>query len=297
MIDLLSTHDDYEMELVRLLEKPENPNPTRNRTQRTWGFGAVANVVVHLFGNGPPQSTSNSAHRPDLRNKNIKLPRIDDAMFLAELCVLRDDRPAYAPIADEIIREATESLGVKLKRVSKDIVPRVEREIGRLLHEVSSSFKEQRLHAEETSRLALRDLIRRHLDEEPGHPTDLYVFLLFGLSSIALTPRRTRVVIRKVIVDNNGFSSEQTQLFPWVPMKYDLSHLAMYRVDGDRVAPLHAGIKYRFNLLELTQADTQNIDLDHVPQPIIRRSSVPSFVLPPTGAIRYDFITLLLLPP
>jgi len=177
MIDLLTTHDDYEMELVRLLEILENPNPTRNRTQRAWGFGAVANVVVHPFGNGSSQSTSNSAHRPDLRNRNIKLPRsIDDAKFLAELCVLRDHRPAYAPIADEIIREATESLGVKLKKVSKDIVPRAEREIGRLLHEVSSSFEEQRRHMEKTSRLALRDLIRRNLDEEPGHPTDLYVF-------------------------------------------------------------------------------------------------------------------------
>ena len=80
-------------------------------------------------------------------------------------------------------------------------------------------------------------------------------------------------------------------------MKYDLSHLAMYRVDGDRVTPLHSGIRYRFNLLELTQTDTQNIDPEHVPQPIIRRSAVPSFVLPPTCVIRYDFITLLFLPP
>ena len=71
----------------------------------------------------------------------------------------------------------------------------------------------------------------------------------------------------------------------------------MYRVDSDLVAPVQAGIRYKFNLLELTQADTQNIDPDHVPQPIIRRSMAPSFVLPPTCVIRYDFITFLLLIP
>ena len=71
----------------------------------------------------------------------------------------------------------------------------------------------------------------------------------------------------------------------------------MYRVDGDVVAPLHAGIRYSFRLLELTQADAQNIDPDHIPQPIIRRSSVPSFVLPPTCVIRYDFLTTPLLLP
>ena len=80
-------------------------------------------------------------------------------------------------------------------------------------------------------------------------------------------------------------------------MKYDRLYLAMYRVDGDLVAPVQAGIRYRFNLLELTQADTQNIDPDHIPQPIIRRSMAPSFVLPPTCVIRYDFITFLLLLP
>ena len=208
MIDLLSTHDDYETELVRLLERPENPYSTRSRTQRTWGLGAVGNAASWLLGIGLSQSTSNKSRRPDLQYKDRKLPRIDDATFLTELCVLRDERPAYAQIAEEIIREATESLGVKLKRVSKDIAPRAEREMGRRLQEISSLFTEQRLHAEETSRLELRDLVRRDLDEEPRHPDDLYDDDSSQLSSIALTPRRTRLVIRKVIVDNSSFSSE-----------------------------------------------------------------------------------------
>jgi len=72
-------------------------------------------------------------------------------------------------------------------------------------------------------------------------------------------------------------------------MMYNTPHPAMYRVDGDTVATLHAGIRYRIHLLELTQADTQTIDPDHIPQPIIRRSVAPSFALPPTRVIRYGF--------
>ena len=70
-------------------------------------------------------------------------------------------------------------------------------------------------------------------------------------------------------------------------MKYDTPHPAMYRVDGDIV-------RYRIHLLELTQADTQIIDPDHIPQPIIRRSVAPSFVLPPTRVIRYGFLVIFL---
>ena len=173
MIDLLSTHDDYEKELLRLLEQPENPIPTRNSAQRPWYSEVLA--LTRVWRTGPSQSTSNHALRPESRYKNLKVPHVDDATFLTELCLLRDERPAYAQIAEEIIREATESLGVKLKSVSKDIASRAEREIGRLLQEVSSSFAEQRRDAETTAKLALMDSIRRDLDEEPEHPTNSYV--------------------------------------------------------------------------------------------------------------------------
>lgn len=177
MIDLLNTHDDYEKEIARLLEKPENPYPTRNRTQRAWNLSAVSSAVSSAVGwFFRSQSTFSNAHRPVLSYKDLELPRIDDATFLTELCVLRGESPAYAQIAGEIIREATESLGVILKRLSKDLVPRVEREMGRLLQEISSSFTKQRLDTEKTSRLELMDLIRRNLDEEPAPPTDLYVY-------------------------------------------------------------------------------------------------------------------------
>jgi hypothetical protein len=161
MIDLLSTHGDYEKELVPLLEKPRN-------TQIS--FGAIG----RLFSS--PQSTSNQADRPEIQYMNLKPLHIDDAEFLADICLLRDQHSAYEQIAEEIIQEATESLGAKLKRLSQDIAYRAEWEIGRLLQEVSYSFAEQRLHAEKMANLELVDLIRKDLDEEPRHPTDLYVY-------------------------------------------------------------------------------------------------------------------------
>lgn len=179
MINLLGTHDDhekYEKALVQLLDNAENPDRTRGgRNLRL--LSDPIGTISQWIGVGAPRSTSNNAHKPELRYKDLKLPRVDDAAFLADLCVLRDEHPAYADIAGEIIQAATESLGKKLKRASKDIARCAEREIGLLLQEISGSFGEQRLDAEKRSKLALRDLIQRALDEEPSHPSDSYVFL------------------------------------------------------------------------------------------------------------------------
>jgi len=165
MIDLLSTYDDYEKKLVPLLEEAENHN--RTQSQDRWVHPTTSRWV------GMSQPTSSNSHRAEYRYKDLKLPRIDDAAFLAELCVLRDDRPAYTDMVKEIIQEATDSLGAKLKKVSKEIARCVESEIGRFLQEISSSFSERRLHAEAISKFELRDLMRSALEEEPGHPTDL----------------------------------------------------------------------------------------------------------------------------
>lgn len=175
MIDLLSTHGDYEKELAPLLERTRSLNPTRKHSQFSHEFVNSAIAIGRFFGFAQSQSTSNRVHRSESRHKNLKPPHIDDAGFLAELCLLPDEHPAYAQIVEEIIREATESLGAKLSRVSKDIVYRAEKEISRLLQEVSSSFAEQRHHGEKMAYLELMDLIRRYLDEEPRYPTNPYV--------------------------------------------------------------------------------------------------------------------------
>jgi hypothetical protein len=106
------------------------------------------------------------------------------------------------------------------------------------------------------------------------------------LTSTVLISCSTRIIIRKITVDDSGYKSEHHQS---LLLKYDLPSSAIYRVDGDTVEPLHAGIRYTIQPLEFTQADAQNIDPDHIPQPIIRHSPAPSFILSPTSVIRYEF--------
>lgn len=211
MINILCSNGDYEKELTQLLEAAAN----HNRTQSSWTLRSAVGRWIP-FGLGTSQSTSSNVNKAGSGYMGLKPPRIDDAAFLAELCVLRDERPAYANIAKEIIQEATESLGAKLKNVSKDIARHAEREVDRYLQDISSSFRERRVHAEEISILELKNLIRRALDEEPGHPTNLYVLCLLASTNIALIPCRTRVVIRKVTVDNSGYESEWTRPLPIV---------------------------------------------------------------------------------
>ena len=167
MINILDSDGDYERELTQLLEA----TASHNRNQSSWR----STVGRWIPGFGTSQSTISNSHKPGFGYTDTNPPRIDDAMFLTELCVLQDERPAYADIAKKIIQEATECLGAKLRKVSKDIARHAERENDRYLQDISSSFRERRRDAEETSKLELRDLIRRVLGEEPGHPTDLYV--------------------------------------------------------------------------------------------------------------------------
>ena len=161
MINILDSDGDYEKELTQLLEAATN----HNRTQSGW-----------MPRSQTLGSTISNSHKLGFGYMDPNPPHIDDATFLTELRVLQDERPAYANIARKIIQEATECLGAKLRKVSKDIARHAEREVGRHLQEISSSIRERRRNAEEISRLELRDLIRRALDEEPGHPTNLYVY-------------------------------------------------------------------------------------------------------------------------
>ena len=161
MINVLDSDSDYEKELTQLLEAAANHNSTQS------GWMARSRTLG---------STTSNSHKPEFGYMDPNPPRIDDATFLTELSVLQDERPAYADIARKIFQEATECLGAKLRKVSKDIARHAEIEGNRHLQEISSSFRKRRRKAEERSKLRLMDLIRRALDEEPGHPTNLYVY-------------------------------------------------------------------------------------------------------------------------
>lgn len=56
-------------------------------------------------------------------------------------------------------------------------------------------------------------------------------------------------------------------------------------VDGETIVPIEAGIRYKFNILEVKEPDT--IESNYIPQPFIHRAVGPNFTLPPSHDIRY----------
>jgi len=65
----------------------------------------------------------------------------------------------------------------------------------------------------------------------------------------------------------------------------NLCLLETYRVDGETIIPLKAGICYKFNLLEVKKQDT--LENNYLPQPFIRGAAPPNFTLPPSHDILY----------
>jgi len=61
--------------------------------------------------------------------------------------------------------------------------------------------------------------------------------------------------------------------------------LESFRVDGETIIPLEAGVCYKFNILEVKKQDT--LDSNYVPQPFIRGAQPPNFTLPPSHHIWY----------
>ena len=58
----------------------------------------------------------------------------------------------------------------------------------------------------------------------------------------------------------------------------------MYRVDGETIEPLEAGICYKFNVLQVKKQDT--LESNDIHQPFIRHDAPPNFMLPPSHDIR-----------
>jgi len=160
MIDILGTHGDYEAELTRLVEANEDE-----------------------FRSGKPNSLSKflgrltSKRRPDKVSKAMlngqKLAQKDDTIFLTEMCTRITQEPAYRQITEEILQEAANSLGIKLKKFEKELLQLVGREISRITREeIDEQINAEKRDADRAARAQLRSLIRATLDAEEDHPTN-----------------------------------------------------------------------------------------------------------------------------
>ena len=155
MINILGTHGDYEAELAQVVEG--NVDERSSIWSKFWGIGLLR-----------------SRPRPDKATLNkYKLAQKDDATFLTEICTIITEEPAYQQITEEILQEATNSLGTKLKKVEKELLQIVGKEMARIARqEIDERMNAEKHDADLAAKARLRSLIRAALDAEADDPSN-----------------------------------------------------------------------------------------------------------------------------
>ena len=106
-------------------------------------------------------------------NALSKSSSMDDSSFLAALCAICGEERTYQPIVEEVLQEATLSLGHKLKKLLPELIRHLEKEIPRITgQEIDERMKAEQRGANLAANARLRSLIRKALDAEAGHPTN-----------------------------------------------------------------------------------------------------------------------------
>jgi len=166
MIDILGTNGDYETELTQVREG--NANRPRSGKLRFWSqpLSYCSSVILGVF--MPPKTTPNE----------YKPAQQDDATFLTEICTILAKEPAYRVIVEEIVREATNSLNMKLKALEKELLQLIKNKMaGNTRQRIDEQIKTERQDAVLAAKARLRSLIRGALDAEADHSTNRWVFM------------------------------------------------------------------------------------------------------------------------
>ena len=97
----------------------------------------------------------------------------EDSAFLTEICTIIKEEPAYRQIVEEILQEAANSLGMKLKKLEKELQKLVGKEIARIKRkEIDEHIAAEKRDATRAANARLRSLIRAALDTEADHLTN-----------------------------------------------------------------------------------------------------------------------------
>ena len=162
MIDILVTDGDYEEKLKRVVAKN-----TEGPLSRLWSIHSDYLTPLAPRFDTPSKTTPNG----------YKLDEEDDAFFLMKICTMIMEKPAYRQIGEEILQEATKSLGTKLKKLEKELLHLVMNHVKRVVgQEIDDRVNTEKQHADLAANARLRFLIREALDAEVDHPTDRWVF-------------------------------------------------------------------------------------------------------------------------
>ena len=159
MINILGTHGDYEKEVVQIMEDNEGEGQ-RGESSGIWNRGLIRSRPRFDMG-------------PKAMLNGYKLAQKDDTTFLTEICTMLTQEPAYQQIVEEILQEAANCLGIKLKGLEKELLQLVRKETLRIkMKEIDESIAAEKRDATRAANAWLRSLIRADLDTEPDHPTN-----------------------------------------------------------------------------------------------------------------------------
>jgi len=155
MIDILGTHGNYEEILARVIAGYA-------KGPRSGGSGLLVKAVA-----------SSLSFLPKTTPNGYKLDQMDDTTFLTEICTIITENPDYRQIVEEILQEATESLGTKLKKLENDLLNLVRNHVAPTIkQDINEGVSAGRRDADQEAKAQLRSLIRAALDAEVDHPTN-----------------------------------------------------------------------------------------------------------------------------
>ena len=149
MIDILGTDGNYEEKLKRVVAgNSEGPR------------SGIVRLCSRCLNYLPPLD-------------GYKLDQEDDAIFLTEILAIITENSAYRQIVEEILQEATNSLGTKLKNLEKELLHLVRSHVKRIVKQkIDDQVNTEKQAAELAANARLRSLIREALDAETDHPTN-----------------------------------------------------------------------------------------------------------------------------
>ena len=161
MIDILGKDCNPERELVRVVAgNTEGPRSGLSFLCRDY-----LSLLLPIL-DKPSQTTLNG----------YKLDRKDDATFLTKIGTFIKEEPLYQQIVGVILQEAANSLGIKLKKLEKDLLQLVGNEVARIIRqEIDEHITAEKRDADQTAKARLCFLIREALDAEANHPTNRWV--------------------------------------------------------------------------------------------------------------------------
>jgi len=163
IIDTLGTHGNYEEILTRVIggntKGPRSGEPGRVAKAVQW---VAKKVALTIFDN-PPKITPNG----------YKLNQVDDTTFLTEICTIITENPDYRQIVEEILQEATKSLGIKLKKLKSELLNLVRTHVARVIkQDIDERVSTERRDADQEAKAQRPSLIRTALDAEVDHHTN-----------------------------------------------------------------------------------------------------------------------------